>query len=220
MAITRRLPGSFTASPVSALTTTVGAVRFAIVLALAASIAPVLLVGAVAEGGEALPYSYDGNEELAPTNDVANATSPLARATNGARRDTDLRHGLRLAADLVAPRVAGLADEGFVDPSTIRFSQNSVSPNFSAGGSVDDLATGLRNGSVSPGDVPPISIFESNGQWMSLDNRRLVAFQQAGVQVPYRLATAQEIAAQTWKVTTTNGGTSITIRGGGGTWPR
>lgn len=103
--------------------------------------------------------------------------------------------------------------------TTIRFSQNSASPNFSAGGSIDDLATGLRNGSVGPGDLPPIRIFESKGQWVSLDNRRLVAFQQAGVEVPCRLATAQEIAADTWQVTT-NGGTSITIRGGGGTWPR
>ena len=34
-----------------------------------------------------------------------------------------------------------------------------------------------------------------------------------------RLATADEIAAEAWKVTTTNGGTSITIRHGGGTWP-
>ncbi len=145
MAITRRLPGSFTASPVSALTTTVGAVRFAIVLALAASIAPVLLVGAVAEGGEALPYSYDDNEELAPTNDVANATSPLARATNGARRDTDLRHGLRLAADLVAP--SGLADD-FVDlASSSRRSHildGEVRPNGTFGG-------GHRAGTGYPG---------------------------------------------------------------------
>ena len=119
-----------------------------------------------------------------------------------------------------ATNTASLADEGFISPSSVRFSQNSVSPNFSVGGSIDDLAAGLRNGSIAPGDVPQIRIFESNGQWMTLDNRRLVAFQQAGVDVPYRLATAEEIAAQAWKVTTTNGGTSITIRGGGGSWPR
>ncbi len=124
------------------------------------------------------------------------------------------------SGSFVATEAASLADEGFINPSSIRFSQNSVSPNFSAGGSIDDLAAGLRNGSVSPADVPQIRIFESNGQWMTLDNRRLVAFQQAGVDVPYRLATAEEIAAQAWKVTTTNGGTSITIRGGGGSWPR
>jgi hypothetical protein len=124
------------------------------------------------------------------------------------------------SVSFVATNTASLADEGFISRSSVRFSQNSVSPNFSAGGSIDDLAAGLRNGSVAPGDVPQIRIFESNGQWMTLDNRRLVAFQQAVVDVPYRLATAEEIAAQTWKVTTTNGGTSITIRGGGGSWPR
>lgn len=89
---------------------------------------------------------------------------------------------------LIATNTASLADEGFISPSSIRFSQSSVSPNFSAGGSIDDLTAGLRNGSVAPGDVPQIRIFESNGQWMTLDNRRLVAFQQAGVDVPYRLA--------------------------------
>ncbi len=131
-------------------------------------------------------------------------------------------HGISVTTSVVcvATNTAGLADEGFISPSSVRFSQNSVSPNFSAGGSIDDLAVGLRNGSIAPGDVPQIRIFESDGQWMTLDNRRLVAFQQAGVDVPYRLATAEEIAAQAWKVTTTNGGTSITIRGGGGSWPR
>jgi hypothetical protein len=60
--------------------------------------------------------------------------------------------------------------------------------------------------------LPRISLavaFHSKGY------RRLAAFQQAGVDVPYRLATPQEIAAEGWKFTTTNDGTSILIRGGG-----
>lgn len=118
-----------------------------------------------------------------------------------------------------APQALRLADGGVVNPSSIRFTQNSVSPNFSARGSIDDLASGLRSGALDPGSVPPIRVFERNGQWFSLDNRRLVAFQQAGVDVPYRLATPAEVAAEAWKVTTTNGGTSIRIRDGGGTWP-
>jgi len=36
---------------------------------------------------------------------------------------------------------------------------------------------------------------------------------QAGVNVPYRLATPAETAAEPWKFTTTNGGTSIVVRG-------
>lgn len=47
-----------------------------------------------------------------------------------------------------------------------------------------------------------------------MDNRRLAAFQEAGVDIPYRMATPQEIA-KGWKFTTQNDGTSILIRGGG-----
>jgi hypothetical protein len=48
-----------------------------------------------------------------------------------------------------------------------------------------------------------------------LDNRRLAAFQQAGVKVPYRLATPEEATNEEWKFTTKNDGISIVIRGGG-----
>jgi hypothetical protein len=153
---------------------------------------------------------------------VAAATSAQLsdlRAGSASRSVGDQGTSTTSLRSVIATKAASLADEGFIDPTSIRFSQSSVSPNFSAGGSIDDMAAGLRNGSVVPGDVPQIRVFESNGQWMTLDNRRLVAFQQAGVEVPYRLATAEEIAAEAWKITTTNGGTSITIRQGGGTWP-
>ena len=46
----------------------------------------------------------------------------------------------------------------------------------------------------------------------SLDNRRLWSFQQAGVPVPYKMATPSEIANELWKFTTPNGGTAIRIR--------
>lgn len=108
--------------------------------------------------------------------------------------------------------------EGFIDPATVRFSQSSVSPSFSSGGSIENLAAGLRSGDIPPGEVPPIRLVERDGNLFTLDNRRLVAFQQAGVSVPYRMATAAEENAEKWKFTTTNAGTSIRIRGGGGVW--
>ena len=82
----------------------------------------------------------------------------------------DLRAPTTPVSRNIATKVASLADEGFIHPASIRFSQSSVSPNFSAGGSIDDMAAGLRNGAVVPGDVPPIRILENNGQWMTLDN--------------------------------------------------
>lgn len=109
---------------------------------------------------------------------------------------------------------AGLADSGFVNPATIRFSQSSIRGTFGNGRTVNGLADDLRSGVVQPGDVPAIRLAPRNGNYFSLDNRRLAAFQEEGVDVPYRMATADEIAAEAWKFTTRNDGLSIRIRGG------
>ena len=98
--------------------------------------------------------------------------------------------------------------------SDIRFSQNSISSKFKNGSSVDDMIQGLRKGTVDPSDIPAIRIFEKDGALYTLDNRRLYAFQQAGIEnIPYQWATSQEIANEAWKFTTTNGGVSIEVRG-------
>lgn len=102
---------------------------------------------------------------------------------------------------------------GTIDPALVRFSQDSISGTFKGGGSVADLAAGLRNGTINPSDIPPINLVNREGQLFTLDNRRLAAFQQAGVPVPYQMATPEQAAAQGWKFTTQNGGTSIRIRG-------
>ncbi len=47
----------------------------------------------------------------------------------------------------------------------------------------------------------------------TLDNRRLEAFRRAGVSIPWRMATEEEIAAEDWKFTTTNRGVSVRVRG-------
>ena len=122
----------------------------------------------------------------------------------------------RAVGQMVAP--AGEPGSGagsLISPSAVRFSQSSVSRSFSAGGTIDDLAAGLRSGTIDPSDVPAIRLVEKEGQLFTLDNRRLEAFRQAGVDIPYRMATEEEAAREAWKFTTTNGGTSIRIRGGG-----
>ncbi len=48
--------------------------------------------------------------------------------------------------------------------------------------------------------------------FLTLDNRRLEAFRRAGVAVPYRMATVEEVEAETWKFTTHNEGTFIRVR--------
>ena len=101
----------------------------------------------------------------------------------------------------------------FIDPATVRFSQDSIKGTFKAGGSIEDLVIGLKNGTIKPGDIPPIRLVEKDGVLYSLDNRRLQAFQEAGIPIPYRMATPEEIAAEAFKFSTENGGTSIRVRG-------
>jgi RHS repeat-associated protein len=104
-----------------------------------------------------------------------------------------------------------LAKTGKIDPNQVRFSQNSISANFKDGTSVSDLTKGLKNGSISPNDIPAIRIVEKDGLTFTLDNRRLKAFQDAGLPINYqRLDLIPN--NQKFKFTTTNQGTSIDVR--------
>jgi hypothetical protein len=100
-----------------------------------------------------------------------------------------------------------------MDPSSVRFSQSSIRSHFRDGSTIDDLADGLRSGRVRPEEVPPLRLVERGGQFFTLDNRRLEAFRRAGVAIPWRMATAEEVAAEVWKFTTTNSGVAVRIRG-------
>jgi hypothetical protein len=103
---------------------------------------------------------------------------------------------------------------GWINPRDVRFSQDSIKATLSdSGGRIDDLARGLRDGTVRPENVPPIRLVDRDGLLFTLDNRRLWAFQQAGLDVPCVMATPAEVASEAWKFTTRNGGISIGIRG-------
>jgi hypothetical protein len=54
---------------------------------------------------------------------------------------------------------------------------------------------------------------ERDGQLFTLDNRRLEAFRRAGVPIPWRMATPEEIEEESFKFTTKNGGISVKVRG-------
>jgi hypothetical protein len=99
-----------------------------------------------------------------------------------------------------------------IDPKGVRFSQSSIKATFRDGGTIDELADGLRSGSVKPEEVPPIRLFEREGKLFTLDNRRLEAFRRASVPVPYRMATPEEVQEEAWKFTTQNQGVPIRVR--------
>ncbi|MCP5490940.1 MAG: hypothetical protein H7A42_07505 [Chlamydiales bacterium] len=63
--------------------------------------------------------------------------------------------------------------------SKIRFTQNTISPNFTDGTLVADLTQKLANGQISPDDIPPIRVVRYQSQLWALDNRRLRAFKDS-----------------------------------------
>ena len=103
-------------------------------------------------------------------------------------------------------------NDQLIDPFQVRFSQQSIKAFFRDGGSVDELVSGLKDGTIRPEDVTPIRLVMKDGYLFTFDNRRLEAFRRAKMNIPFRMATAQEIGNESGKFTTTNGGTSIRIR--------
>ena len=83
-----------------------------------------------------------------------------------------------------------------MSPFDVHFSQSSISYSFRDGTTIDELAQALKSGQVNPQDVPPLRLLEKNGVYFTLDNRRLEAFRRAKLEIPWRLATGEEIAAE------------------------
>ncbi len=158
--------------------------------------------------------------------DLGDGVGMIEDISPGQGRETgldsyDLSSGSRVATRAPSGRMQGDAGsvqlgrsaDGVMDPSTIRFTQDSASQSFRGGGTVSGLADDLGLNPAHAESVPPIRLVEHEGSMFSLDNRRLVAFQEAGVPVPYRMATSREIRnLWTEHFTTQNGGTSIQMR--------
>jgi hypothetical protein len=66
-----------------------------------------------------------------------------------------------------------------LNPFDIRFTQYSVSQKFSNGKDLNTLIKELSSGKVKPSDMPAIRVVEYEGNLWSLDNRRLLASQNA-----------------------------------------
>ncbi|SCL30352.1 intein C-terminal splicing region/RHS repeat-associated core domain-containing protein [Micromonospora nigra] len=108
-----------------------------------------------------------------------------------------------------------------IDPSEVRFTQDSVGSHFKSGHSIDETAAALADGSLDSSVLDPIRLVDKEGKLYTLDNRRLVAYQKAGIEVPYRMATGAEIRKE-WrkKFTTQTDGIGILIRKVGWHGPR
>ena len=113
---------------------------------------------------------------------------------------------------LTSAQFRGLPMGGSVDPLRVRFSQHSIYPDFRdpSFGSVDDLAQALRSGSVGFSQFKPVRLVEKDGMVFSLDNRRLYAFQKAGVRLPY-IKLEHVPKRQVRKFNTKNDGLSVIV---------
>ncbi len=137
-------------------------------------------------------------KELKQRKDREKRKKDLANKNKNKQGETDVlvTQTLKNAPPRLAsnqPQFSEKATKRLVDPKTIIFSQDSINGTFKDGRSVRDLAASLKNGSIKPEDVPAIRTVERNGQLVSIDNRRLSAFREAGIPIRTRPATAQEI---------------------------
>jgi hypothetical protein len=107
---------------------------------------------------------------------------------------------------------ASLPGTGKIESGKIRFSQDTINANFKPPfGSVDDFITDLKLGKVDPSSIKPIRLVEKDGQVFTLDNRRLHAFQQAGIDVPFQKLDRIP-KRELFKFTTKNEGLKIEVR--------
>ncbi|MCS6863481.1 MAG: hypothetical protein NZS48_00190 [Gemmata sp.] len=112
---------------------------------------------------------------------------------------------------LTPEEFANLPRTGTIDPMKIRFSQDSIKGSFKDGGNVHQLAADLIAGKVDPNSIPPIRLVERDGKIYTLDNRRLKAFQEAGITISYeKLDTIP--TKELYKFTTINEGVDIVVR--------
>ncbi|WP_146118745.1 hypothetical protein [Blastopirellula marina] len=171
---------------------------------------------ATANGGLAISWATTGGGRL-PLNVIAVNGSIVVM--NGLKGINDDGNTFMSSDDGVdAPRLflgaddfAKLPKSGRIDPKSVRFSQDSIAGNFKEGGNVLELGAKLKVGQVDPSSIPPIRIVLKDGKVFTLDNRRLRAFQEAGIDVPFERLDAIP-KRELFKFTTKNVGVDIIIR--------
>ncbi len=124
---------------------------------------------------------------------VTGTIDTVGTATGIKAAGVGIKGGFKAGAGIVGGLFGRGADRGLLNPNSIRFSQDSVRGTFSDGRSIHELTEGLSTGRIKPRDVPAVRLVERQGRLISIDNRRLQAFRDAGVDIPTRMATPSEI---------------------------
>jgi hypothetical protein len=103
-----------------------------------------------------------------------------------------------------------------LNPKQVHFMQSSIR-NSTGEYTVLGNAKALRAGKLDP-DILRINVWkDATGKIWTLDHRRLAAFRLSNLQeVTVNWVTPDQVKSQMWKMTTTNGGSSIKLKLGNG----
>ncbi|HLA57368.1 MAG TPA: RHS repeat-associated core domain-containing protein, partial [Puia sp.] len=103
---------------------------------------------------------------------------------DGAAELRALYKGAQVSAVFLGRReFEAMATTGTVNAKLIRFSQDDISLTFRDKSEVQALVDQLKSGQKV--EIPPIRLVEKDNMIFTLDNRRLKAYQEAGVDIPY-----------------------------------
>lgn len=109
-----------------------------------------------------------------------------------------------------------MAGELEMSSSSIRFTQNDISKQFTKGDLIHDVIDQIMAGRLSHEDFLPIEVAQIDGQWYTGNNRSLYVFrvlEYEGRVTNIRVKSVKQNAI--WhKRSSTNGGTTVTMRGG------
>jgi RHS repeat-associated protein len=98
---------------------------------------------------------------------------------------------------LLTKEVSGDVAVKEVATESVRFTQYSVSPFFKDGKMLSQTIDALKSGALKLNDIPLIRVVEHEGALWALDNRRLVAFAQAGIKnIPVEVVEMSDVALE------------------------
>eukprot|EP00929_Paragymnodinium_shiwhaense_P105887 TRINITY_DN7094_c0_g1_i1.p1 TRINITY_DN7094_c0_g1~~TRINITY_DN7094_c0_g1_i1.p1 ORF type:complete len:471 (-),score=68.24 TRINITY_DN7094_c0_g1_i1:650-2062(-) len=103
----------------------------------------------------------------------------------------------------------------YVRPLEVRFSQQTISPTFRDGKSLEETQSAIANGTMQKRDIPPIRVFKTRGgNLYSHDNRRLAMYKnlESNGKVGKIKIELTDQRVPKWKWSTLNRGTAVRLR--------
>jgi len=144
---------------------------------------------------------------------TATKAARAGKAADAAEVKAALSRISRTENPVTPEEFARMPETGTFDPRRIRTPQDTARSTFRDGRSVAAMAEGLRVGRLKATDVEPVRIVEKDGMIWTLDHRRLIAFREAGVHIPYRKVKWKDLRGRDLdKVTTKDTGMSLVVK--------